>query len=518
MRKLLALGALALATIGGAQTVTFLHSNDIHARIEPTVIKGKPYGGYARLVTLVRELKAMEENPVVLDAGDVFQGTLFFTVYQGLADLLFLRMMGVQAMAVGNHEFDLGPAPLAAFARSADFPLLACNLDLSQEPTLKDLVKPFVTIQAGDQTIGIVGAVTADLPTISAPGPTVRMLDLDDSIRKAVDALALQGVSRIVLLSHVGYREDQRIARSIPGIDVIIGGHSHTRLGEVANPDLPGPDGPYPTVIRQGGRTILVATSWEWGKIYGRQRVTFDDKGEVASWSDAPPIPVDESIRPDPAALATIAALARPVAQLRAEVVGETSTGLDASREVVRSGESTMANVICDAMLDGAKMAKPDLALMNGGGVRASIEPGPITFEEAIMVQPFGNTIVVLELTGKELLAALEHGVSQWEQGRGGFLHVSRGTKITIDVGKPASERVVKATLNDQAIDPARVYRVVLNSFTAAGGDGHETIKNAPGRRLDIGFVDVDLLVAYLKANRPTDRKPEGRITVIGKP
>ncbi|BDP43561.1 5'-nucleotidase (plasmid) [Deinococcus aetherius] len=518
--KLRFLSAALLLTSASAAplTVTILHTDDLHGHVDPVKVGQGTYGGYARQTALVRRYAAQDPNPLVLSGGDTFQGTLYYNVYQGLADVLFMNYQGYQAMAVGNHEFDNGPEALARFAQKAQFPLLASNLDLSAEPLLRDLVKPYAVLSVGGQKVGVIGAVTPDLPLISSPGPNVKMVELAQSLNASVKALQGQGIDKIILVSHLGYTLEQEVAKTVPGIDVIVGGHSHTLLGTFDNKDFPPSEGPYPTIVQNpdGNRTLLVA-AWEWGKVLGRLKVTFNDAGAVESY-EGQPIVVSADLPEDPTARRMIDTLAVPIAALRQQVVGNTTGGLNGAREIVRRRESTMANVLADAALDAAQKAGATIAFVNGGGVRSSIDAGPITFEEAITVQPFGNTLTVLDLTGAEIRQALEHGVATWSENKGQFLHVSRGMSYTFDPTRPAGSRVTAVTLNGQPLDDAKTYTVAMNTFTAQGGDGFDVFKNAKGRRIDTGTLDIDILVNYLRARPTTDAQNEGRIVIQNEP
>ena len=243
--------------------------------------------------------------------------------------------------------------------------------------------------------------------------------------------------------------------------------------------------------------------------------MNFNDAGAVDSW-EGNPIPVTADIAEEPTAKKMIETLSIPIASLRRQVVGNTSTGLDGSREVVRKRESTMGNVLADASLEAARNAGAVMALQNGGGVRAGIDKGPITFEEAITVQPFGNTLTVVDLTGAQIRAALEHGVATWSEGKGQFLHVSKGMKYTFDLSKPAGSRVTEVTFNGQPLSDSQTYKVAMNNFTAGGGDGFTMFKDA--KKLETGTLDVDVLVNYLKARGTVDAQPEGRIVILNGP
>lgn len=509
---LLLAGAAAAAPI----TITVLHSDDLHGHLDPVKIGENMYGGYSRQVTLIQKYSAEDPNPLVLSGGDTFQGTLYYNVYKGLADVLFMNYAGYQAMAVGNHEFDNGPETLAKFIDKAKFPVLASNLDVSTEPLLKDKVKPYAILTVGGEKVGVIGAVTPDLPLISSPGPNVKMLELMDSLKASASALKEQGINKIFLVSHLGYTLEQQVAATVPGIDVIVGGHSHTLLGTFDNKDFPASEGPYPTIVANpdGNKTLLVA-AWEWGKVLGRIKVDFDDAGAVNTW-EGNPIPVVTSIPENDTASRMIKTLAVPIASLRRQIIGDAPNGFNGAREIVRKRESTMANVLADAALAEAKKAGAVIALVNGGGVRSSIDKGPITFEEAITVQPFGNTLSVVELTGQQIKDALDYGVATWAENKGQFLHVSKGVTYTFDLSKPAGSRVTEVTFNGQPIELGKRYKVAMNNFTAGGGDGFTMFKGLP--RLDTGTLDVDLLINYLKANPGLVAQNEGRIIVLNEP
>ncbi len=505
---LLALALTIAVAVAQPFDLTILHSNDIHSRVEPARLAGNPIGGYARQAALIARLKAENPNPLVLNAGDSFQGTLYFNVYVGLADAACMNLVGYQAMAVGNHEFDRGPQPLATFAKLVQFPLLAANLDVSADPDLKGLVHPLTVIEVGGQRIGVVGAVTPDLFSISSPGESIEMRDLFSSVQAEVDKLLGDGIDKIVLLSHIGYSEDVALAGKLKGVDVIVGGHSHTPLGKMEFPGAPQSRGAYPTVARGAdGQTVLVVQAWEWGKIVGKLRVQFDEVGRVTGWSGSEPVAVTEDLPEDPVVRSLIAALQRPIASLQSERIGVTDTPLGPVAGF--PSENTMANVITDAMLEATAKQGSVAAFMNAGGVRAALEPGPITYGQAISMQPFNNTLVVMDLTGEELLKSLEHGA-----GGGGMLHPSRGTSYVIDQGKPQGSRVSDVMIAGKPLDRGTTYRVTVNSFTAAGGDGHEVLKAATGYRYDTGLLDIDALVEYIKSHSPLSRKAEGRLKV----
>jgi 5'-nucleotidase / UDP-sugar diphosphatase len=511
-------------------TVTLLHSNDTHDRLEPTTYTGKDaagkdykaqYGGVAQIKTAIETLKRSSTNPIVVDAGDVFTGTIYGMIYKGLADLAYMEAFGVQAQTIGNHEFDNGPSQLAEYIKNATFPVVSANIDASAEPLLKDLLKKSTVLEVRGQKIGIVGVTTPDTPITSSPGDTVKFLDPLSSVQAEVNALRGQGITKIILLSHLGYSKDLELAAKLKGVGVIVGGHSHTPLGKFEGNGLPASEGAYPTVLKDSsGKTILVSQVWEWGKFYGALRVTFDADGTPVSWGGKV-TPVTEKFKADTRLAATLKAFTVPVDAFRKEVVGTAASKLNGERADVRKRETNLSNLIADANLWKTQKYGTTISLQNGGGVRASIEAGQITVGQIINVQPFGNTLFVLDLTGAEVRASLENGVSQWEAGAGRFLHVS-GLKYTFDLAQKPGSRITDVQIKDgagfKAIDPAAVYKVVVNNFIASGGDGFDSLKNAKGSRTDTYLPDYQVMQEYIASLKTIDAKLEGRITILNEP
>lgn len=488
-------------------TITLLHSNDLHAHIEPTRIRGKEYGGYARQATIIKKIRASEPNVMLLSGGDTFQGTLFFNTYEGLADLAFMNAVHYDAMAVGNHEFDRGPRPLGKFASLAAFPVLSANLDVTGEPALKDAIHDSAIVTIGGEKFGIVGATTPTVTNISSPGPTVKLKDLHDSVQAAVDKLQSQGIDRIFLVTHIGYEEDQALVKTLHGVSFVVGGHSHTPLG---TPDLPGwpkSQGPYPTIVKDSqGIEVPIVQSWEWGKVFGHITLHFDANGHL-KWSNAKPIVVDSSIAEDTEVASMIAAFKRPIAALADQPVGETKIALP--KEGAGSMDGPMGDVIADGMLAATAKGGAVVAFVNSGGVRGGLDPGIITYGQLISIEPFGNTLVLLDLTGAELIAAIEEGI-----GTGGLLVPSKGSSYKVNRSQPAGARVSEVVIAGQPIDSARTYRVTLLNFTSNGGDDHRVLKEAKGSRTDSGLVDLDALIEYVKSHSPLAVDEPRRIIV----
>ena len=511
----LTLAFVPAAMAEGPITVTILHTNDTHAHLESFEPFKQPLqGGVARRYTLIEQIRAEGGNVILLDAGDVFQGTLYFNQYQGQADLYFMNAMGYDAMCVGNHEFDSGPAVLAAFIDGAEFPVISANIDVSAEPTLAGKIPAYTVLDVAGEKIAVFGLTTEDTPILSSPGPNVIFKDPISSAEATVDELEAQGINKIIALTHLGYSRDLDLAAAVEGIDVIVGGHSHTLLG-----DMEGAKGPYPTVVTSpAGEPVLVVTAKCWGSYLGRLDVTFTAEGVVETYGGAP-IFIDESIPENPEMAAKLAEYAAPIEELKATVIGQTAVDLDGEREHVRTMETNLGNLICDAMLWRTAADNTVIAIQNGGGIRASIPAGDVSLGQVLEVLPFGNTIVNFDLTGAEIVEALENGVSMVEEVKGRFPQVG-GLRYAFNPDLPAGSRIISVEVWDPAqkayvpLDLKATYRVCTNNFLYGGGDGYEVFATKAQNVNETGLLLSDVLVEYIKARSPVSPAVEGRITI----
>ncbi|MGN8022821.1 5'-nucleotidase C-terminal domain-containing protein [Phyllobacterium sp. 22229] len=536
MSKILArilLGTTALVMTAGAAmadyTLTILHINDFHSRQESInkydstcsaeeESKNECFGGIARVKAKIDERRAALSrdggNVIVLNAGDEFQGSLFYTTYKGDDTAEFMNGIGYDVMALGNHEFDDGVDTLAKFLGKVKFPVISANTIAADGSPIAGKYKPYVIKDIGGQKIGVVSAITTDTADISTPGPTVKFADEIETLKKQVEALKAEGVNKIIALNHDGYVKDKQIAASVAGISVIVGGHSHTLLSNTDPQAL----GAYPTLVKgPSGRDVPIVQAKSYSKYLGELKVTFDDDGNVIK-SEGAPILLDSSVVPDPAYLARVKELAKPIEALKAQKVAESTGVIEAAREVCRVVECSMGNLVADAMLDRVKGQGMSIAIINGGGLRASIDAGDVTMGEVLTVLPFQNTLSTFQLKGADVVTALENGVSQIDQGAGRFAQVS-GLKYAFDVSKPAGQRVSAVDVRDgsgwKPIDPAATYGVVSNNYMRAGGDGYKIFASNAQNAYDYGPGLEAVVSDYLAKNTPYKPYTDGRITVL---
>ena len=520
-RFLMGAAALALSTGSAAAdyTLTILHTNDFHARFEPISkydsgcgaednAEGKCFGGSARLVTAVEEARKRTNNAILVDGGDQFQGTLFYTYYKGKVAAEMMNKMGYDAMTVGNHEFDDGPEVLRGFMDAVNFPVLMSNADVSREELLAGTLMKSTVIERGGEKLGLIGLTPQDTDELASPGPNIVFTDPAGAVQSEVEKLEAQGVNKIIVLSHSGYSVDQRVAAETTGVDVIVGGHSNTLLSNTSDRAA----GPYPTMV---GSTAIVQ-AYAYGKFLGELNVTFNDAGEVVE-AKGEPLIMDGAVAEDEGTVARIAELAGPLEEIRQRVVAETAEAINGERGSCRSEECAMGNLVADAMLDRVKDQGVSIAIQNSGGLRASIDAGEVTMGEVLTVLPFQNTLSTFQAKGATILSGLENGFSQVEEGAGRFPQVA-GMKVVYDPAAEPGSRVVSAQVMEEGawvpLDPGKVYGVVTNNYVRNGGDGYKMFGSEAMNAYDYGPDLADVTAEFLAKNGPYAPYLDGRIAV----
>ncbi|RRJ64178.1 multifunctional 2',3'-cyclic-nucleotide 2'-phosphodiesterase/5'-nucleotidase/3'-nucleotidase [Paenibacillus oralis] len=514
---------------GDTWKLTVMHTNDSHAHLDDV----------ARRAMLVKQIRAEGGDSLLLDAGDVFSGDLYFTKWQGLKDLEFMNLMGYDAMTFGNHEFDKGTGVLADFINKAQFPLVSSNIDFSKDGNIAPLVKspanidvsapkttehagvyPYVVLEAGGHKVGVFGLITEDTAVTSSPGKDVTFNEAVQAAEATVAAMEQDGLNIIIGLSHLGYARDQKLAAEVEGIDLIVGGHTHTKLDapEIVTDSVH----QTPTVIVQAN---------EWGKYLGRVDLVFDEQGQVLTGpgqTSGSLVPVNGQVAEDAAAKTILDPLKAELEELKKQVIGTAAVVLDGERVNVRSKETNLGNLIADGMLAKAQQLKgAQIAIMNGGGIRASIDQGEITMGELRTVMPFGNTLYVLDVTGQQLKDGLENGISgaKLTDLPGKFPQIA-GMKFKWDPAQPAGSRVFDVQIKQGdtyvPLNLSSTYRLATNSFVANGGDGYSSFAAAIAAGAyheDLGYPDYEIFIENIEQLGGTvSPVVEGRIVEQAKP
>lgn len=514
-----------------------MHMNDTHSYLE----------NYPYATTAIKETRKAHKNNLLLHGGDIFSGDLYFNAFEGEADTALMNYMGFDAMAFGNHEFDLGGSEnghksLATFIENAKFPFLAANVDFSEDDLFEGLqsrsiasdynnghIYDGIVKEINGEKVGIFGLTTEETPTISTTDK-VKFENYIEKAQAAVDAFENQGINKIIALTHIGFNDsvkfdnDIELAKHVEGIDIIVGGHTHYTLAE-----------PYVSKVHSAPTVIVQAN--EYAKYLGTLDVTFNAAGEVVLY-DGELLSTEKgktTFAADKEAERLLAPFKTEVESIKTEEIGvDALVKLDASRDEdasgtpsVRHSEMILGNIIADGLLHSARTLTDnyaDIAVQNGGGIRTSIDEGPITVGEVLQVLPFGNGLATVTLSGAEVLEVLEHSVSAdlREDGglkeNGGFLQIA-GMKFTYDSSKKVGERVEEVLIDTEGefvpLDKAKDYIVATNIFTAKGGDGYQTFEKAfnEGRVSEPGFSDYQNLIDYLKTFEDgVKSEVEGRI------
>lgn len=503
MKKFLVLvfGIIILASISKRKLdVTIYHFNDSHAHIDASDINIKAFneiykikaGGYSAFASLT---KNRPEYSLFLNGGDVFQGTFYFNKFKGQADAEILNAMKLDAMAVGNHEFDEGAKALTDFAKKANFDLLTANIDIENLPGLK----PYKIFKMGAHKIAVVGATTPSANVkpskaeIYPPVPKLKSLIEDNLIKK-------QRINKIIVLSHCGYELDKKIAQSIEGIDLIVGGHSHTLLGDFTEIGLQS-QGKYPTVIKKENEEVLIVQAASNSLVLGEIDIQFNRRGKITKFDGKPVIPVLEiykdnkivtrktlldslfslktlqKVEPYEKVDNVILEFSKQIENYKNEVVCELKKSLlhvripgwDHPNGTKMPNGSEVAPVICDAFIDAAKTAgyKVDAAIENAGGIRQDLKKGKLTTADIYKCLPYENEVYIIEIDGKNLIEALDFAFNLviTKQRSGHWLY-ARNLKYNYSK-KGLSNYKIKQKNEWKDVEKNKVYSIALNSYIA---------------------------------------------------
>lgn len=575
-------------------TLTILHINDHHSHLEPftldfdvsgLALETAPadgrlplaYGGFPLLTTLIEARAAANDPVLTLHAGDAITGTLYYTLFEGEADAAMMNRICFDAFALGNHEFDHGDAGLAQFLDFLDdgaceTAVLSANVAPHDASPLIGRFQPSTVFERGGRQIGVIGLVIAEKTRVSSsPDPDTRFLDETASAQAEIDRLRGAGVEQIILLTHYQYTNDLALARALSGVDVIVGGDSHTLLGDRETLAALGlsPDGPYPTMeTNADGDPVCVVHAFDYAQVLGELRVSFDGAGRVITCSGAPLLPVPASgygftegetgitlsgedaaqvraalerhpllhpVEPDAQSEALLAGFTAQLADMRNTIIGEASENLcmvrlpgEGRAEPLCAREDTYAQgshvsaLVAQAFLEREGAA--DIAIQNAGGVRASIPAGPVTIADVFTVLPFANTLHVLTLSGAEIIETLEEAVADTASGGGAYPYAA-GLRFDVDLSAQPGARIGEVEVNSRLagewapINPNAEYKVVTNSFIAGGGDGYTVFARASAEgRFSDTFAEyaqsfVNHVRARAEAGEPLTRPDPGMMS-----
>ena len=481
--------------------IRILHVNDFHGY----ATEYKPLGsdelrGGISYLAWKADILRKEKPTLLLAAGDMIQGNTWANIFEGKSVVDVMNEMHFDAMVVGNHEFDFGQSVLKKRISQARFPVLGANVEGMTA------LKPYVIKELDGIRIAVIGALTEDAPVTTHPKNMagLKILPVIETVRKYVRELRKQ-VDIIVVLSHVGLNVDLLLAEKVKGIDVIVGGHTHTKLAS------------YMPV----GKTVVVQ-AWEHGLALGVLDLTLRDTEIVQVQSRLEEIK-PETMKKSAPVVAIVDRYRKRVDAMMGEKVGETGVDLDGKN--VRLRETNLGDLVADVIRG---KAGADAALINGGSIRTSINKGRIEVGSIYSALPFDNYIVAVKMTGRQLRNAVEHGVSGVENEEGAFPQIS-GFSFVYARSAPKGERVREIMIAGKPLESDKYYTVATQDFLAAGGDGYtsfgEAVKSSrdfsvmggamKGENLvysDAGKWLRDVVIDYIKTKKKVEPAVEGRI------
>ena len=486
---LTALPAFAEEAPAEPVVITIFHTNDVHGRYNSDAGMG-----YAMMASYINAARAAG-NVLVLDAGDTLHGTIFANAVKGESIVEILNAIGVNAMAPGNHDFNYGYDRLKELEALMDFPLISANIRLKDG---KEAFAPYTILEIAGKRIGVVGAENPEMVTAIHPDHTAALSFLDASfVDAAVQTVRGAGVDAVIILAHWGcdgaYNPNSMEAlATIPGVSLVIDGHSHTSLYDIVQ--LPGETDP------------IVTSTGEYLNNLGKVTLTFLPEGGLEVQAELIPDPGQYE---DHAMINAIEEVELAQGAELDKVIGETTVELMGERPVVRTSESNWGNLATDIFIAATGA---DVALMNGGNIRTTVPAGPITARDVNTVFPFGNLVVLMEVSGQAIIDALEVGVRIYPEANGGFPQVG-GMTVRFDPAKAEGERIVEVLVGGEPLDPAAMYKLATNDFLAAGGDGYVSLAEYPVL-FNMGAMD-EVIVNYLRENSPVAPELEGRIAPV---
>ena len=447
--------------------ITILHTNDMHGRFKSDE---KVIG-----IDTVSAIKKSIENSILVDAGDTIHGLPFVTLSQGQDAVDLLNEAGYEFMAPGNHDFNYGQERLIELFKNSvtlkngenKLKLLASNVKKDGKPIFEPNSIKEMQVNGKTVKVGLFGLSTEETAYKTNPN-NVKGIDFTspiDAAKEQVKELEDKGADIIVALSHIGTDESSEttsydVINAVDGIDVYVDGHSHTTFSEG----------------KTVNDTLLVSTGEHLSNL-GKVELELNDENEVVK-ATASLITKEQakSVTPDKKVTEKIEEISSNQEEVLSEVIGTNAIELDGKRESVRVKETNLGNLITDAMLNETNA---DIAITNGGGIRASISKGDITKGDVVSVLPFGNYIVTKKLTGAQIKEVLEFGVRSYGESLGGFPHVA-GIKFVVDPSRAVGDRIISLTINGQKLDMNKTYTVATNDFTAVGGDDYPCFGDIP--------------------------------------
>ncbi|MGB2220902.1 NAD nucleotidase [Neptunomonas sp.] len=559
-----------------------VHINDHHSHLQSEsasltidgVETDVTLGGFPRVVSMINQLSNSSDPVLKLHAGDAITGDLYYTLFKGEADAALMNQVCFDAFELGNHEFDDGDSGLVSFlddlnSGNCNTTVLGANVvpEVGVSPlaqnTSTDYIQPYLIKSYGDQKVGIIGLdIASKTKNSSSPDATTEFLDETATAQSYIDELKEQGINQIILLTHYQYENDLTLAANLTDVDVIVGGDSHTLLGNEFEDFGLNPAGPYPTqVTNKDGNPVCVVQAWQYSYVVGELNVEFNNEGNIESCTGQPHLllgnefsrddingdsvsvtgnelaaiessieasPVLDIVEEDATSATILEGYSEQVDVLKTTVIGSSNDDLCLER-IPGQGQSTLCST-SETQSQGSDISNlvalafktmsitSDIAIQNAGGVRTDIAMGDITIGDAYTLLPFANTLSELSMTGAEIIAVLEdaYDYALSPDGSTGAYPYASGLRWDVDSSQTKGNRFtnVQVKLKDEsvwrAIDETETYTVVTNNYIAQGRDGYDTfgVISAQGRVVDTFLDYAQSFVDYVEEQGSISKLP----------
>lgn len=518
-KLLLCLAVLCMGSMAGCapkeRQLTIVHTNDTHSYFAGTdplhnaCIESVEscLGGAARLSTVLQN--AQKKQALILDAGDKFQGTLFYAALKSPAVAQVFANLPYDALTLGNHEFDDGCAALLPVLKASASPIVAANIVSGPDCPIAGTFTPYVIVHKQGLRIAIIGLAYEGTSTASSPCAHMTFGNALDALKASLAQVRQEKPDTIIVLSHNGYARDKEMAAQVRGVDCIVGGHSHTLLRQ--DPAAhPAAEGPYPTVIQdKDGKPVLVVTASYAMEYAGIVQLNYDKNNTMTGWSgDA--VPLDNKIVAQSSMQNIVNNLSQQLQSYTRNIIGEQHiTGIPDGTKLCRTADCLTGMIVADAFLEYGAPYGAQIGLVNGGGIRNILPQGSINQGDVLSIMPFGNAIVLVDIQGQDLLTSLSYALDKVEEGSGRFLQMA-GLTVRFDRNKEKGKRLISAEYIDkngkkQPVQPRASYRVATLEYLYKGGDGYSLWQKNPPLEMPT-LLDVEVLSLYLKKHSPLTR------------
>ncbi len=490
---------MSFSVLANQYQLDLIHTNDLHAHFLPFSIDGENCsydtcrGGFAKIKTFIEQERTKNPNLVLLDAGDRFSGTVFYTLRKGADFPLLLNEMRYDAMNLGNHDFDDGLPELEKFVHQINAPVISANVVFPESHALAKNVLPMLVLHKDGRQIGVISLLTTTTKTTSSNATEIELKDPLKVVQPLIQKLKEQGVNIIILLNHIGIDKDIELAQNLTDVDIIVSAHTHTLLSN--NPNEKEAKGGYPVVIKnKEGKDTLIVSAGIGGHHVGKLSTTFDDNGDILSYK-GDTIAMDENIVPDQKMINLLETVQSKIDDFLNTSIFVSNQKIPLTHDGQFCSESCyIGEVLTDSLLKAARKIEKnvDFAFLNSGGIRAGLPKGEIFFKHIAEVYPFDSKAVIVKIKGKDIIAYLNHGLKEYvvDDRTNPFIQVAGMDYLFSSKNKT----VTKLNIYQGKIDLEKDYLIVMPKFLANGGDGFpklEIVRELPEKTIREEFISI---------------------------